>query len=1324
MLAQHRPEIAASSLGDGEDTLDIGRERWNHAAVVMLTRTLRASALAVVLTLSCSSASDRPSSPSERPPGAEDVLAGSVAHRDPRRGGAPSFVWLNRAGAPSSSSASAAAAAMLPTVERAFRVAAAETVRLASVDGPGDGPIVARYEQRVAGLEVFRGGASVMMTRALRPVAAAGLLAQTTRGSERAFVLAPEDALARGARLMGVNASFSRTSDDGGYERFTAPGLHAPARVKKVLYPLEARERGDGGELEPAYQVELIADAGPARVFVLSASDGRVLFEIDLVRHDAFTYRVFADPETKRPMVGPQGDLYAPHPTGVPDKQRLEWQASQLVTLESYPFSRSDPWLAPDATTTSGNNVYAFADLAAPDGYSAGSDVLPALTSASTFDHVYDTSASPNATPAAIQAATTHLFYVTNFLHDWFYDAGFDEASHNPQLDNFGRGGLGRDPLHAEAQDHSGRNNANAMVPPDGTSPRIQMFIFSGASDASLSVVSPASIAGTKSVGIASGFGADAFDVTGAVVLAVDGGGPDVADACEPLEVDVSGKIVLAHRGTCSFAQKAVNAEAAGALGVIIANVASSTNAQAAPFMGGQESGLTIPVLSLSFADGAALEGALGAGVTVTMKRELGRDLDGALDTTIVAHEWGHVLSSRLVGNGLGLRTNQAGGLGEGWGDFVALLLMTRADDPGRWGGTYAIGSYATSGSGDDIYYGTRRLPYSIDPTKNGLSLRHVANGSPLPADVATSFGEDGSFNAAVHNTGEVWATMLWECYASLLREGRLSFAEAQDRMKRYLVASLKLTPPDPTILEARDALLAAVLAVDEQDFQLFWRAFARRGAGAGAVAPPKDSATNQGVIESFEADNHLQIVEAKLDDDVISCERDGILDEGEVGSIELTVRNTGSGALSETKAEVVSLTDGVTVLDQAPVALAPLAPFESTTLKLDVAVTGTKQNEPVTLDVVLTDPLLPAGSVVHAEVLTRYEADLAPDASAIDRVNTTKTAWKVSGSGAGEKWSRSTTTGDGHWTIGDPPQRADHRLTSPKFTIDDVTFSLALKHRWSFKRSVRRNVDIDGGVIEVSVDGETWEDLSRYGKVDYTTTLDDSARSDNPLKGREAYGGESAGFPDAWITSRIDLVFAERPESVQLRFRVGATFGRATDGWAIDDIELIGTSSTPFWAYVPHADACMITGPTTDAGAPQVVTSGATVTLAGTATHPTELPLTYAWSQVAGPAVTLSDAATLAPTFQAPEVDVPTTVTLALRAHDGTYVSPASRVDVVVEPALTPSVSGAGCACRATPAKRPAAGALGLLGVAALLARRERRRAGELNRLRGGGGQ
>jgi hypothetical protein len=60
---------------------------------------------------------------------------------------------------------------------------------------------------------------------------------------------------------------------------------------------------------------------------------------------------------------------------------------------------------------------------------------------------------------------------------------------------------------------------------------------------------------------------------------------------------------------------------------------------------------------------------------------------------------------------------------------------------------------------------------------------------------------------------------MLWECYAALLNAH--DFGDAQERMKGYLVAAYKVTPPEPTFLEARDAILAVVGAADADDYQL-----------------------------------------------------------------------------------------------------------------------------------------------------------------------------------------------------------------------------------------------------------------------------------------------------------------------------------------------------------------------------------------------------------------------------------------------------------------------------------------------------------------------
>lgn len=1297
------------------------------------SRTLPPLALAVVAALSSCGPADAPTTTTARAPEAPRPggASAAVGHRDPRLD-LPSFVWFEGT-APAADTVDEATKISLASLARAFRLSrdAERTLVPGALHDVGAGPIVASFTQRIGDVDVFRGGARIMMTRDRVPVAGSGLVAPSLRGSERAFKRAEADALRSAIAALPryddaplrslpfmrrlAAAQIPAGVAAGPYTEYAMPGLYAPARVKKVFFP----ERVDDHvELVPAHYVDVIPQRGPARSFVYSALDGRLLFTNDLKRADAFTYRAYVNDDLF-PMDGPHGDAFTPHPTALPDRRPLTYGPARLVTLQNFPFSRNDPWLDATATSTSGNNVVAFADRAEPDGLANG-DVRPPLSGASTFDWTYDTNQSPTAVATSQYASATHLFYVMNFLHDWFYDAGFDEASGNHQLQNFGRGGLARDPLRAEAQDYGGRNNADATTPPDGASPRVQMYVFSGPTTASIEVLAPAPIAGVKPVGTAGEFGSDVFDLTGAVALANDGDG-DAADACQPLDGSVAGKIVLVHRGACTFVQKAQAVQDAGGIAIIITNVPTSASPSTPPYMGGTSPAIRIPVLSLALADGQALEAAIAGGATVRMKRDTQIDLDGGLDTTIVAHEWGHVLSNRLVADGNGLTTNQAGGLGEGWGDFLALLLTTRAGDAnapaGRdFSGAYANGGYATSGGGADVYFGTRRVPYSVDFTKNALTFKHIQNGVPLPAGVATSFGEDGSFNAEVHAAGEVWATMLWEGYVGLLRSGRFPFAEARERMKRYLVASLKLTPPDPTFLEARDAVLAAALASDRQDFLTLYQAFARRGAGVGAKGPKKDSPDNVGVVESFRVGNEVEVVEAKLTDDVISCDRDGTLDEDEQGTVEVTIRNAGTDILPSTTVALKSKSNAVTIADAGVVKLRQLAPFEVTKAKIRAAVVKGNRGEPIELDLEVTDPTLPDGRVVHFAVPSRYDSDEVPQSATKDSVDTKATAWVVTGAdqfGGSAKWSRVEKDGLTYWAIPNATEPSDHQLTSPPFTIAGTTFALSFRHRYSFRVSRRTGNPIDGAVVEVSVDGGgSWLDVEAYGAKPYPGRLD-PGRGDNVLAGRPAFGGQSEGYPSTWITTKMEMTLPSAAPSVMVRFRVGTGFSFGAAGWEIDDIEIGGATSKPFPSHQPHRDQCDPDGPRVEVEPTQTVPGGTVAKLLGVATHPRDLPLTFIWKQTAGPPVELRDVQSATPNFDAPPVTVPVTYGFRVRAHDGALLSPAAETSVIVEPnpqLLTPG--GSGCSCESTAPVRtaPAGAALVVAAIGGLLARRRRR--------------
>src|SRR5262249_19537912 len=120
------------------------------------------------------------------------------------------------------------------------------------------------------------------------------------------------------------------------------------------------------------------------------------------------------------------------------------------------------------------NNVSAQDDVDANNMITA-TTVQPDGGAALNFDFPLDLTQSPSAyRPAAI----TNLYYWNNILHDLHYHYGFTEAAGNFQVNNYGNGGTGSDPVLAEAQDGSGTNIANFGTPPDGTSGRMQMYLW------------------------------------------------------------------------------------------------------------------------------------------------------------------------------------------------------------------------------------------------------------------------------------------------------------------------------------------------------------------------------------------------------------------------------------------------------------------------------------------------------------------------------------------------------------------------------------------------------------------------------------------------------------------------------------------------------------------------------------------------------------------------------------------------------------------------------------------------------------------------------
>lgn len=1211
--------------------------------------------------------------------------------------GVPSFVWANP------QLPAARVSAVKPELQA--RVAAESYVRkfapmygldrktlsgaeLKNVHDTGKGVIIAKYRQRVNGIEVFAQELNVAMKRDMSLVSLSGSLSPRAAGKEKL-----DRAQARaGLAKLNANAEFSLSAEKAIGIAFADMGgklsgqLHAGAnqgdyrvypavesagdyvltdsiRTKPVYFDLRS-------SLEPAYYVEISAgERGGSNSdmygYVISAKTGKMLFRKDFTENEAYVYRVFADNfGTGLPWDGPQGKEGQPNPLAAPGFLPT-LKAPNLVLLESGPISTGDPWLLPIASETSGNNVDAYADLASPDGYFRVAGDFRADVNAffnggqfKGFNYTLNP-AQPANTLNNQRAAVVQMFYVNNWLHDWYYDVGFDEAAGNAQANNFGRGGFDSDPLKAEAQDFSGTNNANMSTPPDGRSPRMQQFVFTHLGDAFI-----ATSAGKFTVQQAS-FGPDEFNLDGSIARIADANGGDLGCVAAANPDALAGKIALIQRGTCTFVIKVKNAQDAGAIGAIVYNSVSA----GLPGMGGTDDSITIPAQGIGQADGNTIIAALANGdVTATMDSTVIPSRDSSVDDLIMAHEWGHYISNRLVADALGLGNNQGRSMGEGWADFHAQLLTVEESDldvpnNANFGGVYAQGGYADMGPIDPapqttFFFGIRRVPYTTDMTKNALTFKHIENGVPLPTDIhPVQFGADGANNSEVHNGGEIWATTLWEAYVNLLNDPRHSFDEAQYLMQAYLVAGYKLTPPSPTYLEARDALLAAVRGNDEEDFALFTAAFAKRGMGAGAVAPDRFSTDHAGVVESFTVGSALASAGFSLDANFadLFCDTDGVLDVGETAQLKVTIRNTGFEDLASVTGTLSSSND-VTFANGGQVSFTDVPVGGEAEAFIEVTLNAATQREALNIDVEFTSPQV--AEAVTATFSDEVNFDLVP-ASTFDDGNKGVSDWALRTlAGAGQPWILVPgLLGDDadyiHWGL-DNDAPSDTVMESPALVVGgDDSLRISWDQTYDFEFS--NGIYWDGGVVEYQVDGGEWQDAGDHLTPAYNAEAlggDDST----VLFDRPGYGSTAEDFPTLTPAS-LDLSGQGLAgKTVKVRFRVGTDSAVGANGWLVDNIDVQGITNLPFTDFGADAQSCPALGLQADAGPDITAVEGQIIDIpaaTGSSDPVFNATLSFDWTQVAGMPVAILKSNTATPKVVLARIGVDRTVTLRVKATD-----------------------------------------------------------------------
>jgi hypothetical protein len=228
------------------------------------------------------------------------------------------------------------------------------------------------------------------------------------------------------------------------------------------VYPIEMRMAyvytADAG-MRPVWETSLKTPDGFHWFHVgIDTQTGEIPFLADWTSHFAATYNTFHLP-IESPLHGDRSFMVGPHN---PQFSPFGWHVTKAGTA---PF-----------TDTRGNNVIAQAD----PFFTGNSDIRPDAGPGLVFNFPFN----PNQEPQEyVDALVTNLFVANNMLHDIHAAYGFTEAAGNFQQVNYTGLGKGGDPVRADAIAGSAvglSDNAFMQTPPDGKSPRMAMFVFTG----------------------------------------------------------------------------------------------------------------------------------------------------------------------------------------------------------------------------------------------------------------------------------------------------------------------------------------------------------------------------------------------------------------------------------------------------------------------------------------------------------------------------------------------------------------------------------------------------------------------------------------------------------------------------------------------------------------------------------------------------------------------------------------------------------------------------------------------------------------------------
>ncbi len=531
-----------------------------------------------------------------------------------------------------------------------------------------------------------------------------------------------------------------------------------------------------------------------------------------------------------------------PRPLESPSYGSREIMNESVINVSASPYGwhDTDGVAGADFTITKGNNVWAKDDTTGKNtmtGFSPnGGDSL-------VFDFPYNINSRPFEN---LNAGIVNLFYWNNLMHDIMYNYGFDEVSGNFQNNNYGKGGAGNDFVFADAQDGNGTGNANFATPNDGQNGRMQMYLWPTSTSTNLlTIKSPSNLARAYG-GLISSFGIKVYSggIMGKLIEANDSTANYNFGCSALINPDsVAGKIVVIYNSTsCSSIVKVKNAQNAGAIGAIVVNNTNTTPTA----MSGKDATITIPSIIITQSNGDTLLYHIrnGEEIIATLRNEQldGKVYEGEMDNGVMAHEYGHGISNRLTGgpDNTSCLTNDEQA-GEGWSDFFALAITDRLGTTDA-SSNRGIGTFVSNL--DTTAVGIRQFKYSRDMKTNPVTYNGIKSA------------------AKPHGIGFIFCSMLYDIYLNMIDvygfdKDIYNGKGGNNKAMQLVMMGLKLQPCSPGFVDARNAIIAAdSILYGGANYELLWKAFARRGLGASA--DQKDPKSRSDGIQAFDIPRKL----------------------------------------------------------------------------------------------------------------------------------------------------------------------------------------------------------------------------------------------------------------------------------------------------------------------------------------------------------------------------------------------------------------------------------------------------------------------------------